>query len=133
MEMVLGDLMGTVKKAIENNVGSNVYFRVLEILVEKEEWDVAIEFGRKMLKKFNRDIKAYIEFLKMVNNYEASNRQKVNESISQKQILRRASQCLKSHEVITIESHIAKHLFDTKEFEKGRNLFEDLISKHPKR
>lgn len=29
MEMVLGDLMGTVKKAIENNVGSNVYFRVL--------------------------------------------------------------------------------------------------------
>lgn len=114
--MVLGDLMGTVKKAIENNVGSNVYFRVLEILVEKEEWDVAIEFGRKMLKKFNRDIKAYIEFLKMVNNYEASNRQKVNESISQKQILRRASQCLKSHELITIESHIAKHLFDTKEY-----------------
>ena len=40
--MVLGDLMGTVKKAIENNVGSNVYFRVMEILVEKEEWDVAI-------------------------------------------------------------------------------------------
>lgn len=36
MEMVLGDLMGTVKKAIENNVGSNVYFRVLEILVERE-------------------------------------------------------------------------------------------------
>jgi hypothetical protein len=42
IEMVLGDLMGTVKKAIENNVGSNVYFRVMEILVEKEEWDVAI-------------------------------------------------------------------------------------------
>lgn len=67
-----------------------------------------------MLKKFNRDIKAYIEFLKMVNSYEAANRQKVNESISQQQILRRASQCLKSHEVITIESHIAKHLFETK-------------------
>ncbi len=106
--------MGTVKKAIENNVGANVYFRVLEILVEKEEWDVATEFGRKMLKKFNRDIKAYIEFLKMVNKYESANGQKINESISQKQILRRASQCLKSHEIITIESHIAKHLFETK-------------------
>jgi hypothetical protein len=29
MELILGDLMGTVKKAIENNVGPNVYFRVL--------------------------------------------------------------------------------------------------------
>lgn len=60
MELVLGDVMGTVKKAIENNVGAMVYFRVLEILVEQEQWEVAIEFGRKMLKKFNRDIKAYI-------------------------------------------------------------------------
>ncbi len=38
----------------------------------------------------------------MVHQYESANNQKVNESISQKQILRRASQCLKSHEVITI-------------------------------
>lgn len=29
MELVLGDVMGTVKKAIENNVGAMVYFRVL--------------------------------------------------------------------------------------------------------
>jgi hypothetical protein len=67
-----------------------------------------------MLKKFNRDLKAFIEFLKMVNKYESVKGQKVNEAVSQKQILRRASQCLKSHEVITIESHIAKHLFETK-------------------
>jgi hypothetical protein len=33
----------------------------------------------------------------MVNQYEAANNKKVNESISQKQIIRRASQCLKSH------------------------------------
>lgn len=46
-----------------------VYFRILEILTEKEQWDVAIEFGRKMLKKFNRDIKAYIHFLKMIDQY----------------------------------------------------------------
>jgi hypothetical protein len=106
---------------------------VLEILQEQEHWEVALEFARKMLKKFNRDIKAYIEFLKMVHKYEAANHKKINESISQKQILRRASQCLKSHEITTIESHIAKHLFETKEFEKGRNVFEELISKHPKR
>ena len=35
MELVLGDVMGTVKKAIENNVGPIVYFRVLEILIEQ--------------------------------------------------------------------------------------------------
>lgn len=35
MELVLGDLMGTVKKAIENNVGMAVYFRVLEILTDR--------------------------------------------------------------------------------------------------
>lgn len=55
-----------------------------------------------MLKKFNKDIKAYIQFLKMVYQYESINKDKINEAISQKQILRRASQCLKSHEVITI-------------------------------
>jgi len=59
----------------------------------------------------------------MVNQYESSNNKKVNESISQKQIIRRASQCLKSYEIITIESHIAKHLFESKEYEKGRNVF----------
>ena len=35
MELILGDLQGTIKKAIENNVGINVYFRILEILAEK--------------------------------------------------------------------------------------------------
>ena len=35
MELVLGDVMGTVKKAIENSVGPIVYFRVLEILIEQ--------------------------------------------------------------------------------------------------
>jgi hypothetical protein len=29
MEIVLGDLVGTVKKAIEGSVGMNVYFRIL--------------------------------------------------------------------------------------------------------
>jgi hypothetical protein len=29
MELILGDLKGTIKKAIENNVGMNVYFRIL--------------------------------------------------------------------------------------------------------
>jgi len=31
---------------------------------------VAIEFGKKTLKKFNREAKAYIAFLKLINQYQ---------------------------------------------------------------
>jgi hypothetical protein len=51
----------------------------------------------------------------MVYQYETIKGSKINEGVSPKQILTRASQCLKSHEVITIESHIAKHLFEVKD------------------
>lgn len=55
-ERLLGDFAGTVKRAVEANVGQVVYFRILEVLTEEENWTVAIEFGKKMLKKFNRDL-----------------------------------------------------------------------------
>lgn len=71
-ERLLGDFTGTVKKAVEANVGQVVYFRILEILTEEENWTVGIEFGKKMLKKFNRDPRAYIAFLKMINQYNRS-------------------------------------------------------------
>jgi hypothetical protein len=58
-------------------------------------------------------MKAYIQFMKMINQYSLNH--EVNESLTPKQIFRRASQCLKSHEVITIESHMAKYLFESKE------------------
>jgi hypothetical protein len=34
-ELILGDLTGTVKKAVEANVGSTVHFRIIEILSEQ--------------------------------------------------------------------------------------------------
>lgn len=80
-EQLLGDFTGTVKKAIEANVGQVVYFRILEILTEQENWTVAIEFAKKMLKKFNRDPRAYIAFLKMVDQYSRSGHE-VQDSLS---------------------------------------------------
>jgi hypothetical protein len=35
MELILGDLSQTVRKAVEANVGITVYFRILEILTEQ--------------------------------------------------------------------------------------------------
>ena len=109
-EQLLGDFTGTVKKAVEANVGQVVYFRILEILTEKENWAVAIEFGKKMLKKFNRDARAYIAFLKMTDQYTRSGHP-LQESLSVKEIMKRAKQCLKVNEVIQIEVHHAKSLF----------------------
>ncbi len=80
-EQILGDFTGTVKKAVDANVGLIVYLRILEILTDQQNWPVAIEFGKKLLKKFNRQPKAYIGFLKMANQYERSGNQ-LQEGIS---------------------------------------------------
>lgn len=131
-EQLLGDFPGTVKKAIEANVGQVVYFRILEILTEQENWSVAIEFAKKMLKKFNRDARAYISFLRMIDQYGRSGHE-VQDSLSAKEIMKRAKQCLKVNEVIQIEIHHAKSLFEWKEAEQGRNVLEELTTKYPKR
>lgn len=56
--------MGLVKKAINEDAGLNVYNRIVEILREQENWDVAFEMSKKMLKKFNTDPRAYFSVLK---------------------------------------------------------------------
>ena len=49
----------------------------------------------------------------MANQYERSGHQ-LQEGISVREIMKRAKQCLKSNEVIQIEIHHAKALFDCK-------------------
>jgi hypothetical protein len=110
-ELILGDFTGTVGKAVENNVGHLVHFRIMEILCEQENWSVAIEFAKKTLKKFNREPKAYISFLKLLNQCQRSGHQ-LPDSLSVKEIMRRASQCLKPSDVLQIEVHYAKNLFE---------------------
>lgn len=66
MELILGDFMGLVKKAISSDAGLNVYNRIVEILREQDNWDVAFEMAKKMLKKYNTDPKAYIHMLKFM-------------------------------------------------------------------
>jgi hypothetical protein len=56
--------MALVKKAINEDTGLNVYNRIVEILREQENWDVAFEMAKKMLKKFNNDPRAYFFVLK---------------------------------------------------------------------
>lgn len=64
MELILGDFLGLVKKAISQDAGLNVYCRIVQILREQDNWDVAFEMAKKMLKKFNTDPRAYISMLK---------------------------------------------------------------------
>ena len=66
MELILGGLKDTIEKAVKGGVGLTVYNRILEILKEKENWDLGYEFAKKLLKKFNRETKAYIIFMKFV-------------------------------------------------------------------
>lgn len=91
-----------------------------------------MEFGKKTLRKFNKEPKTYINFLKMMNQYERTGHQ-IPDSLSVREIMRRANQCLKANEVIQIEVHHAKSLFDSKEPEQGRNIFENLVTQHPRR
>lgn len=41
MELILGDFMGLVKKAIAADAGLSVYNRIIEILREQDHWDIA--------------------------------------------------------------------------------------------
>lgn len=51
METILGNLVQTVKKAINHGASLKIYERVLDILVEQQKWDIAIQFGKDMVKK----------------------------------------------------------------------------------
>ena len=68
----------------------------------------------------------------MINQYQRSGHD-VPDSLSVKEIMRRAKQCLKTNSVIQIEVHHARSLFEEKEPEQGRNIFESLVTSHPKR
>ena len=70
MEVILGGFQETVKKAIESGVGMEVQFRISEILMEQEKYDIGLEFAKKMLKKFNKNPKAYNQFIKISLIYE---------------------------------------------------------------
>ena len=48
--------MALVKKAINEDTGLNVYNRIVEILREQENWDVAFEMSKKILKKFRHNL-----------------------------------------------------------------------------
>jgi hypothetical protein len=48
----------------------DVQFRISEILMEQEKWDIGLEFAKKMLKKFNKESKAYNQFIKISLIYE---------------------------------------------------------------
>ncbi len=112
-ELILGDFTGTVKKAVDANVGPLVHYRIMEILYEQENWPVAMEFSKKTLKKYNRDPKAYISFIKLINAFQRSGHH-MPEGISVKEIMRRAHQCLKTNDIIQIEVHHARSLFEFK-------------------
>lgn len=71
METVLGDFENTVKKAIEGGASEKIYFRIIDILVEQEKWDIAIEFARAMVKKFATSIQAWNQFLKVIIRFRA--------------------------------------------------------------
>ncbi len=66
METILGNLEGTVKKAIASGVSEKVYFRILEILIAKDNWDIALDFGRAMLRKFQDNLKVWEVYLKTI-------------------------------------------------------------------
>jgi hypothetical protein len=64
VELILGGFLELVKKAISADAGLNVYNRIVEILREQDNWEVAFEMARKMLKKYNNEPKAYISMLR---------------------------------------------------------------------
>lgn len=66
METILGNLVQTVKKAINAGGSLKIYERVLEILVEQEKWDIALQFGKDMVKK-EPTVKAWSKFIRTVH------------------------------------------------------------------
>jgi hypothetical protein len=86
--------------------------------------------AKKMLKKFSNDPKAYISMLRqMVVEEVHTGKQR----ISLKELLRRAGQVLKAKDLITIESHYAKTLYEEKKPEEARTVFIGILEKNPKR
>ena len=42
MEIILGGFMETVKLAVEQGVGMHVYFRICDIMIEQEMYDIGL-------------------------------------------------------------------------------------------
>ena len=63
METILGNLVQTIKKALSQGASLKIYERVLDILVEQQKWDVAIELAKDMVKK-EPSIKAWTKLIR---------------------------------------------------------------------
>lgn len=114
METVLGDFENTVRKAIEAGASEKIYFRIIDILIEQEKWDVVIEFARAMVKKFATSVQAWSYFLKTIIQFrdfkERGNRQTefvLPKTLQPKEVLHRAQQVLASKELILLETQYA--------------------------
>ena len=104
------------------------------MIIEQEKYEVGLVFAKKMLKKFNREEKAYERLIKCMLHYARYNSGGgVPDNFTPERIIKRAEKCLKPAGVVRLTSHYAKMLFEMKEVERARNVFEELIAKHPKR
>lgn len=113
METVLGDFENTVKKAIESGASQKIYFRIIDILVEQENWKVVIEFARGMVKKFATSIQAWNYLLKVILLFRKDRQNNhggefvLPKAMQPKEILHRARQVLTSKELILLETQYA--------------------------
>ena len=133
METLLGELVATIKKALDQGASLKIYERVLDILIEKEMYDMAVFFSRDMVKKWP-NVKAWTKLLRSL--YVVNKKMNLEEEDSHKRIqmeLKKALLSLGPKEHISLECQYARILFTEGEPEEGRTIFESLISKHPKR
>ena len=131
-ETLLGNLIPTVKEALGMGASFKIYERVLDILVEQRKTDVAVQFGKDMVKK-DPSVKAWGKYIRTV--YAISKRALEEEALQKKmkQELDRALLSLGAKQYTSLECNFAHALFVEQEQEEGRTIFESLISKHPKR
>lgn len=115
----------TFQKSCEFNDPQEMYSRLVGTFIRSQKLDKATETYDQMMKKFSQSTKVWVEYATFL----ASN-DKLEES---RDLLPRALQSLPKTEHVTLLTKFACLEFRRGDAERGRTLFEGLISSYPKR
>lgn len=123
-------LMKLFDRAKSTNNPKSVFIKLLDLYKRDQKWDLVEELSKAMIKKHKNSSKAWVRHLE--DNIDIMKNKNVP-NIDVSSIVSRALQSLPKRKHLKILSHHGMLLFKAGEQEKGRTVFEAIVSNYPKR
>lgn len=119
-------LVKVFESALQQNEPTEVFFRLLAIYQSSKKFDLAEQLYQTMVKRFSANLRAWTEFGQFL--------MKRGKLDAARNLLQRSLKSLSSKQQhVDVISRFAQYEFKYGEPERGRTMFESLLSSYPKR